>query len=158
MKRLLFLFMAISCNITACNTDDKTTPEEAGNNSVSDVKNLIVYYSWSGNSRKIATELQSILNCDIVEITPETPYTTDYNTMLNVAQSEISAIDASGSYPAITNNVDDIGDYDAVFLCYPLWWSRMATPAQAFLHKHRNKLEGKTIALVCTSGSSGIDG
>jgi hypothetical protein len=34
----------------------------------------------------------------------------------------------------------------------------MATPAQAFLHKHRNKLEGKTIALVCTSGSSGIDG
>jgi hypothetical protein len=160
-----FIFISgIAFNISACNTDNKNpldepeTEQPEENATVSGKGNLIVFYSWSGNSRSIANELHSILNCDMAEILPATPYTTDYNTMLNIAQSEISAIDASGSYPAITNNLDSIGDYSTVFICYPLWWSRMATPAQSFLHKHSEKLNGKTIALVCTSGSSGISG
>ena len=158
---ILFLMFGITFSLSACNSDNSVSPEEENqenNNANSDENCLIVYYSWSGNSRSIANELHSILNCDMVEILPATPYTTDYNTMLTVAQSEISAIDGSGSYPAITNNLDSIGDYDTIFVCYPLWWSRMATPAQSFLHKHREQLNGKTIALVCTSGSSGISG
>ena len=149
-----FQLMGCSKNNTGNEPEKPEQPEQPSEN----LKTLVVYYSWSGNSRSIANELRSILNCDVVEILPATPYTTDYNTMLNVAQSEISAIDANGSYPAITNNLDSIGDYDTIFICYPLWWSRMSTLTQSFLHKHSEKLNGKTIALICTSGSSGISG
>ena len=153
MKKVVFspiitLLIAISVNAQENNAGD--------NNANADRKYLIVYYSWSGNSRIIANKLQSILSCDIVEILPSTPYTVDYNMMLNVAQREISAIDASGSYPSIMTDIESIGDYGTIFICYPLWWSRMATPVQSFLYKHKDKLNGKTISLVCTSGSSGI--
>ncbi|MDR0619941.1 MAG: T9SS type A sorting domain-containing protein [Bacteroidales bacterium] len=164
MKRrffILFMMIGVALSINACNSDNDASSEEENQENInanSGSGNLIVFYSWSGNSRAIANELHSILNCDMVEILPATPYTTDYNTVLDVAQSEISAIDRSGSYPSITNNLDSIGDYDAIFVCYPLWWSRMATPAQSFLHKHSEKLNGKTVALVCTSASSGISG
>ena len=153
MKKAIFsLIIFLLITLSVCAQENST----GNNNSSSDRNYLIVYYSWSGNSRIIANKLHSILNCDIVEILPSTPYTTDYNTMLNVAQREISAIDASGSYPSITNNIESFEDYGAIFICYPLWWSRMATPVQSFLHKHKDKLNGKRISLVCTSGSSGI--
>ena len=153
MKKAIFsLIILLLITLSVCAQENS-----AGNiNSSSDRKYLIVYYSWSGNSRIIANKLQSILSCDIVEILPSTPYTVDYNTMLNVAQREISAIDASGSYPSIMTDIESIGDYGTIFICYPLWWSRMATPVQSFLYKHKDKLNGKTISLVCTSGSSGI--
>lgn len=51
-----------------------------------------------------------------------------------------------------------MNSYDAIVVVYPLWYSRMATPMQSFLHSHSSSLAGKTIALVCTSASSGISG
>lgn len=68
-------------------------------------KYLVVYYSWSNNTKAVATELHSIVGGDLVEVTPSTPYTTDYNTMLTVGQQEINAIDNSGTYPAINTSV-----------------------------------------------------
>ncbi len=47
-------------------------------------------------------------------------------------------------------------DSDGIVVCYPLWYSRMATPMQSFLHAHASQLSGKTLALICTSASSGI--
>jgi multimeric flavodoxin WrbA len=75
--------------------------------------------------------------------------------MLDVAKQEIAAIDR-GNYPAVNNPVSNIASYDTVFIIYPLWWARMATPMQAFLHNQSANLRGKTLALICTSASSGI--
>lgn len=119
---------------------------------------LVVYYTWSNNTKSVADELRSIIGGSMVEVTPSTPYTTDYNTMLNVGQQELNAIDNSGIYPAINTKLDSFSDYDVVFIGYPLWYSRMATPMQAFLHNHTSLLSGKKIALFCTSASSGISG
>lgn len=121
-------------------------------------KYLVVYYTWSNNTGTVARELHSIVGGDLIEVTPSTPYTTDYNTMLTVGQQEINAIDNSGTYPAISTNIDSFNDYDVVFIGYPLWYSRMATPMQSFLHNHASKLSGKRIALFCTSASSGMSG
>lgn len=121
-------------------------------------KYLVVYYSWSNNTEAVANELHTIVGGDLVEVTPATPYTTDYNTMLSVGQQEINAIDNSGTYPAINTSVESFEDYDVVFVGYPLWYSRMATPMQAFLHAHAAKLSGKRIALFCTSASSSMAG
>lgn len=121
-------------------------------------KYIVVYYSWSSNTKAVATELNSIVGGDLVEVTPSIPYTTDYNTMLTVGQQEISSIDNSGTYPAINTNVESFEDCDVVFVGYPLWYSRMATPMQSFLHSHASKLSGMRIALFCTSASSPMSG
>jgi flavodoxin len=100
---------------------------------------LIVYYTWSGNSAQIARELQSLTGCDALEITLVTPYTSNYNEMLEVAKSEFQRIDSSGVYPAIKTAVS-LKEYDTVFIVYPLWWSRMAAPMQTFLHNNQQDL------------------
>lgn len=121
-------------------------------------KYLVVYYTWSNNTEAVANELHSIIGGDLIEVTPSTPYTTDYNTMLTIGQQELNAIDNSGTYPAINTNIDSFNDYDVVFIGYPLWYSRMATPMQSFLHNHASKLSETRIALFCTSASSGMSG
>ena len=59
-------------------------------------------------------------------------------------------------YQAIKTSVEDFGNYDIVFVGYPIWYGSMATPMQTFLHNHASKLAGKRIALFASSGSSGI--
>jgi flavodoxin len=146
MKRLLFVFLFISAVLAV---------RAQGSNTTNRGKNLIVFYSWSGNSRSLANNLRSIADGEIVEIMPAAPYTKNYSEMLETARQEIAAIDA-GNYPAVNTPVINIAAYEAVFIIYPLWWSRMATPMQAFLKNNSDKLRGKTLALICTSGSSGI--
>jgi flavodoxin len=155
MKRF-FLIPALACVLTlsVCaqgNQNAGQKPAPIGTAA------LIVYYSWSGNSGQIARELQSQTGCDVFEITPVTPYTSNYNEMLEVAKREFQKIDNSGVYPAIRAPVS-LEKYDTVFIVYPLWWSRMAAPMQTFLNNNRRDLAGKTIAPICTSGSSGIAG
>lgn len=120
---------------------------------------LVVYYTWSGNSRSLANDIAGILNCDAVQVEVTTPYnaTTDQE-LYPIAQAEIAAIDNNGTYPSISTTVENMNSYDAIVVVYPLWYSRMATPMQSFLHNHSSSLAGKTIALVCTSASSGISG
>lgn len=103
----------------------------------------------------MARQISTILNCDILEVEPVTAYEEDYNAMLDRASEELAAIDR-GNYPAIATSVDDFDKYDLIFIGYPIWYGRMATPMQAFLHEHASKLEGKRIALFATSGSSGM--
>jgi flavodoxin len=150
-KPFLFFATAFLCALTACaqGSGAQIEPQKRG-------KCLIVFYSRSGNSRTIANNLRSIVGGDIVEVTPTTPYPADYNQMLEVARQKIAAIDNNGSYPAINSQISNIAGYDTVFIVYPLWWSRMATPMQALLRNQSANLRGKTIALVCTSTSSGI--
>ncbi len=76
--------------------------------------------------------------------------------MLERSREELAAI-RQGNYPPIkTAAMESFGDYDIVFVGYPIWHGSMATPMQTFLHSHASKLAGKRIALFATSGSSGI--
>ena len=120
---------------------------------------LVVYYTWSGNSRSLANDIGGILGCDVIQVELTTPYTvTTDRELYPIAQAEIEAIDNNGTYPSIKTTVENMDDYDVVLVGYPLWYSRMATPMQAFLHNHAEQFAGKAIALFCTSASSGISG
>ena len=116
---------------------------------------LVLYASRSGNTKSVAQLIQSTLDCDILEIEPATPYESDYNAMLSRAQAEQQEIQ-QGNYPAIKTSVGSFENYDMIFVGYPIWYGHMATPIQTFLYQHAEKLEGKTIAVFATSGSSGI--
>lgn len=129
--------------------------EEGGNVDGTNGRYLVLYCSRTGNTERMAQTIQSTLDCDIIEVVPETPYEGDYNAMLDRAQTELDAI-GQGNYPAITTSVESFDEYDIVFIGYPIWYSHMATPMQAFLHNHADLLAGKRIALFASSGSSGI--
>lgn len=116
---------------------------------------LVLYCSRTNNTERVAQQIQTTLDCDILEVEPQTAFESDYNAMLSRAQSELAAI-RQGNYPAIKTSVESFGKYDIIFVGYPIWYGSMATPMQTFLHEHATKLAGKRIALFATSGSSGI--
>jgi len=127
-------------------TEPDTTPSEGG-------RILIAYFSATNNTESIANHLDAILDADIYEITPETPYTSadlDYNTdcRANREQNDASA------RPAISGSVDNMEQYDVIFLGYPIWWGQAPKIIYTFLESY--DLGGKTIVPFCTSGSSGI--
>lgn len=171
-KTFLIPFMLLlSLAISACSSDPDNTllpdneqpgqsgneegDDEGGNTPGNNERYLVLFSSRSGNTEQMAQTIQSSLNCDILEVEPETPYDTDYNSMLERAQREQAAI-LQGNYPAIKTSVESFDKYDIIFIGYPIWYGHMATPMQTFLHNHADKLAGKRIALFATSGSSGI--
>lgn len=126
------------------------TPAPGGNG-----RYLVLYASRTNNTERVAQLIQTTLDCDILEVEPQTPYNSDYNTMLSRAQDELAAI-RQGNFPPVKTSIENFDDYDIVFVGYPIWYGSMATPMQTFLHSHASKLAGKRIALFATSGSSGI--
>lgn len=129
--------------------------DEEGNVDGTNGRYLVLYCSRTGNTERMAQTIQSTLDCDMIEIVPETPYDDDYNSMLERAQAELAAI-GQGTYPAIATSIESFEDYDLAFVGYPIWYGHMATPMQTFLQNHANLLAGKRIALFASSGSSGI--
>lgn len=130
--------------------DDPDTPTPGGNG-----RYLVLYCSRTSNTEHVAQQIQATLDCDMLEVEPQTAFESDYNAMLDRAESELTAI-RQGNYPAIKTSVESFEKYDLIFVGYPIWYGSMATPMQTFLHEHATKLAGKRIALFATSGSSGI--
>ncbi|MDE6259382.1 MAG: NAD(P)H-dependent oxidoreductase [Oscillospiraceae bacterium] len=136
------------------NQPEDTTPadsETPGETSDGGKKILIAYFSATNNTEHIANLLSEILDADLYEITPETPYTSadlNYNTdcRANREQNDPTA------RPAISGSVDNMEQYDVIFLGYPIWWGEAPRIINTFLESY--DLSGKTIAPFCTSASS----
>lgn len=114
-------------------------------------KVLVAYFSATGNTRPVAEKAAELTGGDLFEIIPTQPYTAadpNYNTDCR-ANDEQNDPDAR---PAIANAVEDMGQYDAVLIGYPIWWGRAPKIIHTFLETY--DLSGKTIATFCTSGSS----
>lgn len=125
------------------------TPTGADSN---EKKILIVYFSATNNTENIANHLNVILDADLYEIVPETPYTSDdlnYNDRSSRSTKEMDDPDAR---PAISGSVDNMEQYDVIFLGYPIWWGEAPRIINTFLESY--DLSGKTIAPFCTSASS----
>ena len=111
---------------------------------------LIVYFSHSGNTRKIANLIQQEVGGVIHEIQPEVPYPNSYNSVVDQARKEIQA----GYKPALQSKLDHIESYDTIFLGSPNWCSTIAPPVATFLSEY--DLSGKTIVPFCTHGGGGL--
>ncbi len=107
---------------------------------------LIAYFSWGGNTRGIATEIQSQTGAELFEIQMITPYSTDYNTVLDQAQEAQNAQDR----PELSTHVEDMDQYDTVILGYPNWWASIPMPVASFLEEY--DFSGKTIIPFCSHG------
>ncbi|WP_371371159.1 flavodoxin [Sporomusa aerivorans] len=110
---------------------------------------LIVYYSHSGNTRKLAKLIEQETGGTLFELVPEKAYPGDYNTVVEQAKKEIQA----GFRPELTTKVKDIATYDTVFVGTPNWWSTIAPPVATFLESY--DLSGKNVVPFCTHGGGG---
>lgn len=117
-------------------------------------KILVAYFSASGVTAKTAKDLASALSADIFEIKPKIPYTpADLDWRDKASRSSIEMKDP-GSRPAISATVEDIAQYDAVFVGFPIWWYVAPTIINTFLESC--DLSGKTVIPFATSGGSGM--
>lgn len=126
-------------------SETETIPVEADGSNA-----LVVYFSWSGNTENVANVIAERTGADVFEIIPEEAYIDDYNTLLDVATEEKE----SGARPAIAGSIEDISQYDVIYVGYPNWWSDMPMILYTFFDSY--DLSGKTIAPFCTSGGSGL--
>lgn len=127
----------------AVSEENLAEPEE-------DAKSLVVYFSWSGNTENVAKAIQAQTDSDIFEIVPSEPYSDDYNTVLDISQEE----QQQDARPAISESIDNIADYDVIYVGYPNWWGDMPMILYTFFDDY--DLSGKTVAPFCTSGGSGL--
>lgn len=112
-------------------------------------KNLVLFYSWSGNTRRIAQMIAEKTGADIRELQPEVDYPQDYNTVLAQAKEEIR----QKRYPSLRPMDMDWSAYDVIYLGTPNWWSSAAPPVISFLHEVMPT--DKTIVPFCTHGGGG---
>ena len=134
----------------AMSNTNETTNEEP--NTEGTGRTLIVYFSHTGNTENVANFIHEEVGGDIVKLEPVNAYTEDYDTLLDVAQEE----QQSNARPELTTTIDNIDEYDTIFLGYPIWWGDCPMAIYTFLDKY--DLSGKTIAPFCTSGGSGLSG
>lgn len=115
---------------------------------------LVVYFSCTGTTRSLAELASEILDADLYEITPETPY---LETDLNYSDSSSRATteqNTPDARPEISGTVENMEQYDTVLLAYPIWWGQAPRIINTFLESY--DFSGKTIVPFCTSHSSGL--
>ena len=120
---------------------------------------LVAYFSATNTTKGVAERMAEGLNADLYEIIPQEPYTDadlDYNDKNSRSTIEMNDPD---SRPAISGSVENMGQYDIVFIGYPIWWGDAPRIVSTFAENY--DFSGKTIIPFCTSGggigSSGSD-
>ncbi len=106
---------------------------------------LIVYFSYTNNTRTIANKIKDKLNCDILEIKTKIPYSDDYQAVVDDEQNS----EASNHLPEIEDINIDLSKYDEIILGTPVWWYRPVPAIRTFLTQ--NDLKGKTIKPFATN-------
>lgn len=117
-------------------------------------KSLVAYFSASGVTKKAAEVLAKAAGADLHEIKPAVPYTdADLNWMNKKSRSSVEMADPS-SRPEIADKVENMDQYDTVFVGFPIWWYVAPTIINTFLEQY--DFSGKKIVLFATSGGSGF--
>ncbi len=136
-------------NKETADTEAVDTPKEAEGSHV-----LVVYFSATGTTKALAEYAADAMGADIYEIVPDEPYTeADLDYGDSKSRSSIEQNDETAR-PAISGSVENMEQYDTVFLAYPIWWGEAPRIVYTFMESY--DFSGKTIAPFCTSGGSGI--
>ena len=173
MKKLFILISILSIifTLTACGSQNSSNangspkpsaspsfpenqPSETQN--AANKKALVVYYSATENTKKIAEYIADAVNGDIFMLEPLHPYSendldwTDENSRVVKEHNDPNA----RNVPLAAAAVDNWSEYDTVFIGYPIWWGIAAWPINGFIEA--NNFTGKTVIPFCTSASSGL--
>ncbi len=170
MKKI-FLLLLMILTVSGCGgeSQDKSPAEpekksvEKAPTSSANKKILVVYFSRTGeeyaignitkgNTAIVAEYIAQKTGADTFEVKPATPYPDEYEACTEIAKQELE----SNARPAFAANVDNLAQYDTIFLGYPIWWGAVPRVMMTFLEA--NDFSGKTIIPFCTHGGSGLAG
>ncbi len=156
MKTVILLITFISMIKTGTDLQAQT-PEN-------NPKSIVVYYSRRGNNylngnivdlkvgntEVVAGKIQALTGSDIFRIETVKPYPAEYTETTEVAKAELN----SNARPELTEKVDNMEQYDVVYLGYPNWWGTCPMAVFTFLESY--DFNGKTIIPFCTHEGSGL--
>lgn len=145
MKKLLSiaaLALLAAASLSACTCNKKETSNKQQTDSMEGKKILVAYFSWSGNTKDAAQYIAQKLGADEFEIKREKPYPTEYEPCREDAHAEI------GSRPAIVGKVENMEQFDVVFIGLPVWAGTAPMPVFTFLEQY--DFAGKTVIPFCT--------
>ena len=155
MKKILsfLLVMFIAMNLVGCSQSNKSEENQTKENTEqtvtdSDQNILIAYFSYSGNTKQAAQEIQKQTDGQLLEITRKEAYPDDF---YDIAEGEI----INNDQPEITLSIDSIEQYDVIFIGYPIWWKKAPAMINTFVHQF--DFDSKTVIPFCTSSSDGIE-
>ena len=131
-------------------TATKTESNDEGNDQNKN-KILIVYFSCTGNTKRVANNINSIIESDLIEIIPKVPYTTE-DLNYNDANSRSSLENKNQSIlPEISNEISNFEEYQTIFIGYPIWHGRSPNIIFSLLKKY--DFNNKNIKTFSTSAS-----
>lgn len=119
-------------------------------------KTLVVYFSASGNTERVANAIAATTGGDTLSLEPVNPYSNDdldwtaEGSRVNQEHDDESLRDIE----LVQSTVDNWAEYDTVYIGYPIWWGIAAWPVDTFVKA--NDFTGKTVIPFCTSSSSGL--
>lgn len=159
IKAVLSLLLVFSQ--VACSSNKKSDPEPTASSSETQTTQteqnaLIVYYSATGNTEKVANQIADITGADLFELEPVQLYTdedldwTDDNSRVVYEYEN----ENKRNVELVSTEVENWDSYDTVFIGYPIWWGIAAWPVNSFVEN--NDFTGKTVIPFCTSSSSGL--
>ena len=168
-KRIMMLVLGIAVIMVAIfgiftylnnnQNESQDTNETVSNESKTDDINienmgntLILYFSMSGNTETVANYIHEEIGGDIVKLETVQTYPEDYDELVDYAREE----QRDNTRPELETTIENIAQYDTIFLGYPNWWGNMPMPIYSFLDQY--DLSNKTIAPFITHGGSGLSG
>lgn len=95
-------------------------------------KTIVIYHSYTGHTKMVADYIKEKLNCDILELKPKTPFSNDYQTVVDMYENN-SINDKVIELEEININLDE---YDKVILGSPVWWYTITPVIASFLKKY----------------------
>lgn len=148
MKKTLFALVMTCLGLMSCGSQKKEEAPQA--EEPAQPKVLVLYYSQNGTTQALAEEIQKQLGADIEAIECDVPYDGTYNETIQRAQDEI----ADNEMPAVKPLSANVGNYDVIFLGYPVWFNSYALPIGGLLRSQ--SFDGLKIVTFCTFGSGGL--
>lgn len=159
MKKMITLvIMGVVLLLAGCDSQtgvrnevNKTSSAGTTKTMIEGRKVLIAYYSLTNTTARAARSIHDKIGGDLFEIQAENPYPTDHDACLERDMQEIK----DNARPAVANRVENMSQYDVVFIGYPIWYYQAPMIINTFLESYN--LQGKTIVPFCTSGGYPID-
>lgn len=149
---MMLMALLVVC-LSACSQSNSSKKENNKENSEMK-KTLVAYFSASGTTKAVAQQLAEAAGADLHEIKPEQPYT-DADLDWNDKQSRSTIeMNDKNSRPAITAKLQNMNDYEVVYVGFPIWWYTFPTIINTFMEAY--DFSGKTVIPFATSGGSSI--
>lgn len=144
MKHLI-IALTLGMTLACCSSKSpNNTEENTGNNDnteVTDRNILIAYFSWGGNTGQVAENIADHTGGTLFRIETVNPYPTDYTECTVVARAEKD----NGVRPELKGSVENMDQYDTIFVGCPVWWWTTPMAIVSFLEDTDYDFSGKTV-------------